>query len=190
MLLHGFAAAIRLELLAELADGEVCVGELARRLEREMSQVSSTLGDMKKLGLLRERKAGKQHFYRLSPHVRVERLPGSEESGDDELRIIATQGQYRTTLCVGWTGRTQKQADRGTAHASRRSTQRIVDASGDGATIVAEATELASASVVASALRPEPAVVAGGAGGVVAGFVEGGLVEGKPVLRPRGGVRT
>jgi ArsR family transcriptional regulator, lead/cadmium/zinc/bismuth-responsive transcriptional repressor len=55
----------RVRLVAELAKGEACVGDLADAIELSQSAVSHQLGDMRAQGLVRSRRDGRHIFYAL-----------------------------------------------------------------------------------------------------------------------------
>ena len=61
----------RLRIISALADGEICVGDLAQALEMGQSTISHQLSDMRAMRLLRFRKEGRHVYYRLDDdHVR------------------------------------------------------------------------------------------------------------------------
>jgi DNA-binding transcriptional ArsR family regulator len=56
---------VRLRILAMLRDGELCVCQMTALLDLATSTVSSHLADLKRAGLVNERKEGRWVFYRL-----------------------------------------------------------------------------------------------------------------------------
>ena len=56
---------VRLRILAMLRDGELCVCQMTALLGLATSTVSAHLADLKRAGLLNERKDGRWVFYRL-----------------------------------------------------------------------------------------------------------------------------
>ena len=56
----------RVRLLALLAGGELCVCQTVAILEQAASTISEHLSDLKRAGLVQERRAGKLVFYRLA----------------------------------------------------------------------------------------------------------------------------
>jgi len=57
---------VRLRILAMLRDGELCVCQMTALLDLATSTVSAHLSDLKKAGLVNERKDGRWVFYRLT----------------------------------------------------------------------------------------------------------------------------
>jgi DNA-binding transcriptional ArsR family regulator len=61
----------RLRIISALADGEICVNDLAEALEMGQSAISHQLSGMRAMRLLRFRKEGRHVYYRLDDeHVR------------------------------------------------------------------------------------------------------------------------
>jgi DNA-binding transcriptional ArsR family regulator len=56
----------RVRLLALLAEGELCVCQTVAVLEQAASTISEHLSDLKRAGLVQERREGKLVFYRLA----------------------------------------------------------------------------------------------------------------------------
>ena len=56
---------VRLRVLAMLRDGELCVCQMTALLDLATSTVSAHLSDLKRAGLVTERKEGRWVFYRL-----------------------------------------------------------------------------------------------------------------------------
>jgi DNA-binding transcriptional ArsR family regulator len=56
---------VRLRILAMLREGELCVCQMTALLDLATSTVSAHLGDLKRAGLVSERKDGRWVFYRL-----------------------------------------------------------------------------------------------------------------------------
>ena len=57
---------VRLRVLAMLRDGELCVCQMTALLDLATSTVSAHLSDLKRAGLVTERKEGRWVFYRLA----------------------------------------------------------------------------------------------------------------------------
>jgi DNA-binding transcriptional ArsR family regulator len=57
---------VRLRILTMLRDGELCVCQMTALLDLATSTVSAHLSDLKKAGLVNERKDGRWVFYRLA----------------------------------------------------------------------------------------------------------------------------
>jgi DNA-binding transcriptional ArsR family regulator len=57
---------VRLRILAMLRDGELCVCQMTALLDLATSTVSAHLADLKRAGLVNERKDGRWVFYRLA----------------------------------------------------------------------------------------------------------------------------
>lgn len=79
----------RLRLLAELADGEWCVSELAENLKEGLSTVSQRLRLLRSEGLVARRRDGKHIFYTLADRHVADLLTtvlahASEEHSDEE----------------------------------------------------------------------------------------------------------
>lgn len=67
-----FGDATRIRMLSLLVDGELCVGDLAERLEMTQSAVSHQLRVLRQNDLVKYRKDGKTVFYSLDDeHVRM-----------------------------------------------------------------------------------------------------------------------
>jgi len=64
--LAGLGNASRLEALIALAQTELCVGDMAAVLSLSMSATSTMLKQLRSLGLIASRHAGKQIYYRLA----------------------------------------------------------------------------------------------------------------------------
>jgi ArsR family transcriptional regulator, arsenate/arsenite/antimonite-responsive transcriptional repressor len=65
-LLKALAHPVRLRLLAMLRGGELCVCQMTAVLELAASTVSAHLADLKRAGLVEERKDGRWVFHRLA----------------------------------------------------------------------------------------------------------------------------
>lgn len=65
-LFSGFANPMRLAILDQLADGELRVTDLARRLGGSQSNVSGHLQCLKECGLVTDRPEGRQVYYRIA----------------------------------------------------------------------------------------------------------------------------
>ena len=64
----------RLRILAMLRDEEMCVCQIMAVLGQAASTVSEHLTELRRAGLLSERKEGRWVYYALSPHHDLERL--------------------------------------------------------------------------------------------------------------------
>ncbi len=64
-LVQAAAHPLRLAIIDQLSDGEVCVGDIAEAVGAERSNVSRHLAVMVKAGLLASRKDGLNVFYKL-----------------------------------------------------------------------------------------------------------------------------
>ena len=58
--------ATRVRVLVELADGERCVGDLVLRLGLRQSNISHHLGRLRSLGIVAQRRSGKQVLYQVA----------------------------------------------------------------------------------------------------------------------------
>ena len=65
-LLKALAHPVRLRMLAMLRGGELCLCQMTAVLELAASTVSAHLGDLKRAGLVEERKDGRWVFHRLA----------------------------------------------------------------------------------------------------------------------------
>lgn len=66
-----FGDSTRLRILSELLDGELCVGEIAQRLDMNQSAISHQLRLLRTAELVRVRRDGKSSYYALDDnHVR------------------------------------------------------------------------------------------------------------------------
>ena len=71
-LFKGFADTTRVQILTILLDGELCVGDIAEKVELSQSAVSHQLRLLKQLHLIKYRRDGKNILYRLADdHVRT-----------------------------------------------------------------------------------------------------------------------
>lgn len=69
---HALGDPTRVRIVSALADGEVPVGEIARGLSMSPSAVSHQLALLRRLHIVRARRAGRRVLYRLDDdHVRV-----------------------------------------------------------------------------------------------------------------------
>lgn len=66
-----FSDSTRLKILCELFDGELCVGDIAKRLEMSQTAISHQLRILKHNSLVKYRRDGKQMLYSLADaHVK------------------------------------------------------------------------------------------------------------------------
>ena len=72
-----FSDSTRIRILAALFDGELCVGDIAKRLEMSQTAISHQLRVLKQNHLIKYRRQGKSIIYSLS---------------DDHVRSIIGQG--------------------------------------------------------------------------------------------------
>jgi len=62
----------RLKIILVISDGEICVNDIATKIEMTKSAVSHQLSYLKKLRLVKSRKEGKEVFYSLDDdHVNL-----------------------------------------------------------------------------------------------------------------------
>lgn len=85
----------RLRILAMLRPGGLCVCQITAVLELAVSTVSAHLGDLKRAGLLDERKDGRWVRYRLADHdevpelmAQVWRLTGKDAQVQADARLV------------------------------------------------------------------------------------------------------
>lgn len=73
--LHRFGTlcfgALRLELMLLLRKGELCVSEMANRLELDVSQISHALRDLREAELVSYRASHRSRVYRLTHRVQI-----------------------------------------------------------------------------------------------------------------------
>ena len=93
-LFRGFADPTRLAVLAELADGEARVTDLVSRLQGSQGNISGHLACLKECGLVADRPAGRQVFYRIARPEVVAVLRAAEE-------LLAVAG-YQVDLCPNY----------------------------------------------------------------------------------------
>ena len=84
---------VRLRILAMLRDGELCVCQMTALLGLATSTVSAHLADLKRAGLLNERKDGRWVFYRLVDRepavlVSVWETVSKDERIRDDARLL------------------------------------------------------------------------------------------------------
>lgn len=65
-LFQSLAHPIRLRLLLALCGGEECVCELADRFDRPQPYISQQLAELRRAGLVADRREGRRVFYRLT----------------------------------------------------------------------------------------------------------------------------
>jgi DNA-binding transcriptional ArsR family regulator len=80
----------RLQILGLLADGEMCVGELASVLSKEQSLVSHHLRALKECNIVKERQEAQKVYYKLTD-VRLARLIINSEALMKELSLCKYQ---------------------------------------------------------------------------------------------------
>jgi len=71
-LLKALAHPVRLRILALLREGELCVCQIKALVDLSNSSVSEHLGELRRAGLLEERKKGRWVYYRLQPQAELE----------------------------------------------------------------------------------------------------------------------
>ena len=79
----------RFKLLAQLADGERCVGELTSD-DASMSAVSQRLRVLRDAGLVRRRREGKHAYYSLADAHIEELVRSALEHGQEEHTYVRT----------------------------------------------------------------------------------------------------
>ena len=93
-LFHGFSDPTRLAILRRLMAGEMRVTDLLRELGGSQANVSAHIACLKGCGLVVDRPAGRQVFYRISGPEVVDLLRSAE-------RLLATHGR-QIELCPGY----------------------------------------------------------------------------------------
>ncbi len=82
--------AVRLRIMAMLGTGDLCVCQMTAVLKLAVSTVSAHLGELKRAGLLTERKQGRWVIYRHSEDARARRLIATTLEGlTADPRIVA-----------------------------------------------------------------------------------------------------
>ena len=115
--LKALAHPVRLRLIAMMRGGELCVCQMTAVLELAASTVSAHLADLKRAGLVEERKDGRWVFHRLAPdeaaarHLEpvwksIARDPQVESDARvlRELRRVAVEELCRVDLDLGRLG--------------------------------------------------------------------------------------
>lgn len=87
---------IRLRILALLHDGEHCVCQITETLDLAASTASEHLGELKRAGLLSERKEGRWVFYGLAPRKELQAIleavhPGLSSLPEARLDLKASR---------------------------------------------------------------------------------------------------
>jgi ArsR family transcriptional regulator len=75
-LAHALSDTTRLEVLAELREGERCVCDLTSDLQVAQSRLSFHLRVLREAGLVSDRREGRWSFYRLAPGALAEFVGG------------------------------------------------------------------------------------------------------------------
>ena len=71
-LFKGFADTTRVQILTILLEGELCVGDIAEKVELSQSAISHQLRILKQMHLIKYRREGKNMLYSLADdHVRT-----------------------------------------------------------------------------------------------------------------------
>lgn len=83
----------RLWMAEQLADGEMCVCELAEFIDADFSTISKHLSVLKQAGVVEDEKRGKQVYYRLKVPCVIKYLSCVEA-------VIATSVRERAALLV------------------------------------------------------------------------------------------
>jgi len=94
MALRALADPRRREILALVSDRELAAGEIASRFEVTRPAISQHLGVLRAAGLVTERRAGTNRFYRARPRGAAELRSWLEAFWDDgltRLRQVAEQ---------------------------------------------------------------------------------------------------
>lgn len=106
-LLKVLAHPVRLRILALLRDGEMCVCQIVEVLGVATSTTSEHLTELRKSGLLAERKEGRWVYYGLSPRPELEDLlqalwphvDGVSQVGHDRKAGMTTRGIPLEVTC-------------------------------------------------------------------------------------------
>ena len=104
-LLKALAHPVRLRILAMLRGGELCLCQMTAVLDLAASTVSAHLGDLKRAGLVEERKDGRWVFHRLADGEEASGAPraGLREPSPATRRSRPTRGSCAS--CGGSTSR-------------------------------------------------------------------------------------
>ena len=89
-LLKALAHPVRLRILVLLREGEMCVCQIKAVVELSNSSVSEHLAELRRVGLLEERKAGRWVYYMLQPQ--------------GELLLAMSRQEHRSFLTMRRTG--------------------------------------------------------------------------------------
>jgi ArsR family transcriptional regulator len=93
-LAHALSDTTRLEVLAELRQGERCVCDLTSDLQVAQSRLSFHLRVLREAGLVTDRREGRWSFYRLAPGALEELVEGVTALRPDVARRLVV-----TTRC-------------------------------------------------------------------------------------------
>jgi len=87
----------RLQILKLLAEGDKCVGELARALNKEQSLISHHLKALKECNIVKDRQEAQKVYYRLADE-RLARLIIESEALMKELSLCKYQSDAINTI--------------------------------------------------------------------------------------------
>ena len=93
-LFRGFSDRTRLEILRRLAPGECRVTDLVRAIGGSQANVSGHLACLKDCGLVEDRPAGRQVFYRIADPEVIDMLTAAE-------RLLSVHG-WQIELCPNY----------------------------------------------------------------------------------------
>jgi ArsR family transcriptional regulator, cadmium/lead-responsive transcriptional repressor len=93
-LFRGLGDRTRLAILQELTQGERCVAELVRSVGGSQANVSGHLACLKDCGLVADRRAGRQVYYRIAAPEVLEMFAAAE-------RLLAVHG-WHIELCPNY----------------------------------------------------------------------------------------
>lgn len=94
LLASGFADAGRIRLLGALAEGEVCVGDLALALGVSQSSVSHQLRVLRSIGIVSSSRRGRHIYYAIA-------WPGAAKVLDELRAALATNESWQSPASAG-----------------------------------------------------------------------------------------
>lgn len=94
LLASGFADAGRIRLLGALAEGEVCVGDLALALGVSQSSVSHQLRVLRSIGIVSSSRRGRHIYYAIA-------WPGAGKVLDELRAALATNESWQNPASAG-----------------------------------------------------------------------------------------
>ncbi len=94
LLASGFADAGRIRLLGALAEGEVCVGDLALALGVSQSSVSHQLRVLRSIGIVSSSRRGRHIYYAIA-------WPGAAKVLDELRAALATNEGWQNPASAG-----------------------------------------------------------------------------------------